>query len=447
VLLSQGEVRIVSRKVLLSNSDVFDESRYFEPGMASGLFDLNGWRIAVVMAEDTSNDPSLVNRAPTNDGDPVTECLNVGADALICLGAMPFAAHHIVRQENILASIAARYRIPTVFVNHSGAVDGNVFAGMSSVFDYTGNMTAIGAFFEEETVLVDIAVQNHPIKVPESDRLSLLWKALVTGVRHFVRDNGFERVVLGLSGGLDSALVAAVARDALGAGNVAGVFMPSVYTSEESRQDAFELAENLGIKLVVSPIDEIMAAYELALPDELEPQGVPRENIQARIRANILMAMANKHHALLLNTSNKSELAVGYGTIYGDMAGALSVLGDLYKTRVFDLADWYNSRQRNAQIPSRILRKEPSAELRENQKDTDSLPPYEILDQILENYIEKNIPEAQITVPGADAELVASVIEMIRAAEFKRAQAAPVIRLTVRGFGSGWRMPISRQVG
>lgn len=466
VLLNKGEVRIISRKVLLSNSDVFDEYRYFEPGMSAGAFDLNGWRLAVVMAEDTSNDPSLFNRAPSSDGDPVAECLSGGADALICLGAVPFAAHRIVRQENILAAIAARYRIPTVFVNHCGAVDGNVFPGMSSVFAHTGNMTALGAFFEEESLFIDISAPDisasnstaptgsapaaasvsaasSSLKIRESDRLALTWQALVVGTRHFVRDNGFEQALIGISGGLDSALTAAVAKAALGAQNVRGVFMPSPYTSAQSREDAVELCANLGIELMCVPIDALLAAFEAALPAELAPPGVPRENIQARIRADILMALANKHRALLLNTSNKSELAVGYGTLYGDMAGAVAVLGDLYKTGVFELAAWYNRKQGKGLIPPRIIAREPSAELKENQRDTDSLPPYAVLDQILEAYIENNIPEKNIVVPIADTGLIAAVIGMLKAAEFKRAQAAPVIRLSVRGFGPGWRMPIS----
>jgi len=446
VLLNKGEVRIISRKVLLSSADVFDEHRYFEPGMQSGVFDLNGWRIAVVMAEDTSNDPSLLKRAPTNEGDPVAECLVGGADALVCLGAVPFAAHYILRQENTLASIAARYRIPTVFVNHVGAVDGNVFAGMSSAFDHTGNMVGLGAFFEEELVMIDLASQEGRSQVPLNEPIPLLWKALVIGVRHFVRDNGFEKVVLGLSGGLDSALVAAIAKDALGSENVVGVFMPSPYTSEQSTVDAKALAANLGIHFVELPIQDIMAAYEFTLADEFKGMNadVTEENIQARIRANMLMALANKGKALLLNTSNKSELAVGYGTLYGDMAGAMSVLGDVYKTKVRELASWYNEEMREQVIPASILLKEPSAELKPDQKDSDSLPPYEILDPILENFIEKNVPENEIYVPGASQELVKEVVEMTKKTEFKRSQAAPVIRVSVRGFGSGWRMPITR---
>ena len=446
VLLNKGELRIISRKVLLSSSDVFDEHRYFEPGMQSGVFDLNGWRIAVVMAEDTSNDPSLFQRAPTNEGDPVAECLTGGADALVCLGAMPFAAHHIERQENTLASIAARYRIPTVFVNHVGAVDGNVFAGMSSSFDHTGNMVGLGSFFEEETVMLDLALQEGRTQIPLNDPMPLLWRALKLGTRHFVHDNGFDKVFLGLSGGLDSALVAAIARDALGRNNVTGVFMPSPYTSKESIADARKLAANLGIRFVEIPIQDVMSAYEFILADQFKgkPADVTEENIQARIRANILMALANKERALLLNTSNKSELAVGYGTIYGDLAGALSVIGDVYKTKVCELAAWYNSEQRNETIPVSIIQKEPSAELRPGQKDSDSLPPYEILDAVLECYIEKNEPLNGIYVSGASSALVGEIIDMVRKAEFKRTQAAPVIRVSVRGFGSGWRMPISR---
>ena len=474
VLLKRGEVSIISRKVLLSSSDVHDEHRYFEPGMASGVFDLNGWRIAVVMAEDTANDPSLINHIPSNEGDPVAECLAGGADALVCLGAMPFAAHYIVRQENILASIAARYRIPTVFVNHAGAVDGNVFPGMSSAFDHTGGMMALGDFFAEDILMLDLARERGQAYIPPHDPLPLLWKALVLGVSCYVGDNGSKHIYLGLSGGLDSALVAAIAAEAVGKKNVTGVFMPSPYTSTQSKLDAEALAAKLGINYLTIPIANLMAAYQQALApvfaglsegvaegvgsvvhnEGMSCEDMPRadvigadvteENIQARIRGAILMALANKKNGLVLCTSNKSELAVGYGTMYGDVTGALAVLGDVYKTRVFELAIWYSRHHSSHSIPSSILEKEPSAELRPNQKDSDSLPPYPVLDAILENYIENNLPEAEIQVPGTAQATIAKVIKLLVQSEFKRAQGPPVIRVSVRGFGFGWRMPISK---
>ncbi len=446
VLLKKGELRIVSRKVLLSSDDVYDEHRYFEPGMASGVFDLNGWRIAVVMAEDTANDPSLINHIPSNEGDPVAECLVGGADALICLGAMPFAAHHIERQENILASIAARYRIPTVFVNHAGALDGNVFPGMSSAFDHTGGMMALGDFFTQDVVMLDLARERGEPYIPPNDPLPLVWKALVLGVARYVEDNGFNHVCIGLSGGLDSAVVAAIAVEALGKEHVTGIFMPSPYTSQQSVIDAEEQAAMLGINYLTIPISELMGAYEHALADVFTglQADVTEENIQARIRGGILMAIANKKNALLLCTSNKSELAVGYGTMYGDITGALAVLGDVYKTKVFELANWYVRRHSNNIIPASILQKEPSAELRHNQKDSDSLPPYPVLDAILESYIEKNLPESEIQVLGASEETIAQVLKMLTKSEFKRVQGPPVIRVSVRGFGFGWRMPITK---
>ena len=446
VLLKKGELRIVSRKVLLSSDDVYDEHRYFEPGMASGVFDLNGWRIAVVMAEDTANDPSLINHIPSNEGDPVAECLVGGADALICLGAMPFAAHHIERQENILASIAARYRIPTVFVNHAGALDGNVFPGMSSAFDHTGGMMALGDFFTQDVVMLDLARERGEPYIPPNDPLPLVWKALVLGVARYVEDNGFNHVCIGLSGGLDSAVVAAIAVEALGKEHVTGIFMPSPYTSQQSVIDAEEQASKLGINYLTIPISELMGAYEHALADVFTglQADVTEENIQARIRGGILMAIANKKNALLLCTSNKSELAVGYGTMYGDITGALAVLGDVYKTKVFELANWYVRRHSNNIIPASILQKEPSAELRHNQKDSDSLPPYPVLDAILESYIEKNLPESEIQVLGASEETIAQVLKMLTKSEFKRVQGPPVIRVSVRGFGFGWRMPITK---
>ncbi len=446
VLLKKGELRIVSRKVLLSSDDVYDEHRYFEPGMASGVFDLNGWRIAVVMAEDTANDPSLINHIPSNEGDPVAECLVGGADALICLGAMPFAAHHIERQENILASIAARYRIPTVFVNHAGALDGNVFPGMSSAFDHTGGMMALGDFFTQDVVMLDLARERGEPYIPPNDPLPLVWKALVLGVARYVEDNGFNHVCIGLSGGLDSAVVAAIAVEALGKEHVTGIFMPSPYTSQQSVIDAEEQAAKLGINYLTIPISELMGAYEHALADVFTglQADVTEENIQARIRGGILMAIANKKNALLLCTSNKSELAVGYGTMYGDITGALAVLGDVYKTKVFELANWYVRRHSNNIIPASILQKEPSAELRHNQKDSDSLPPYPVLDAILESYIEKNLPESEIQVLGASEETIAQVLKMLTKSEFKRVQGPPVIRVSVRGFGFGWRMPITK---
>lgn len=446
VLINNGDVRIVSRKVLLSSNDVFDEHRYFEPGMASGVFDLNGWRIAVVMAEDTANDPSFLNRAPTNEGDPVAECLTGGADALICLGAIPFSSHYIVRQENILASIAARYRIPTVFVNHAGAVDGNVFPGMSSAFDYTGNMVALGALFDEDVVMFDLAREYGQKHQPPSDPLFLLWNALVLGTRHFVSGSGNKHVFLGMSGGMDSALAAAIAAEALGPENVTAVFMPSPYTSEQSEHDADAVVEKLGINYFKIPITPIMECYEASLAEVFSgmPQDVTEENIQARIRANILMAMANKKNGLVLCTSNKSELSIGYGTIYGDLAGAFALLGDVYKTQVFNLARWYNTEQNQEIIPESIINKEPSAELKHDQKDSDSLPPYEILDAVLESYIEKNLPASEIVVPEVDGSVIAQIIAMFNRSEFKRAQAPPVIRVSIRGFGFGWRMPVTK---
>lgn len=447
VLIKDGKVRIASRKVLLANEDVVDEHRYFEPGMASGVFDLSGWRFAVVMADDTVNDPSLFNNTNSvSEGDPVAECLGGGADALICLGALPFSAHRISLQKNILAGLAARYRIPSIFVNHVGAVDGNVFPGASAAFDHTGAPLAAAELFSEETVMLDLAAEKGQLLGSEESEQSLLWRALVLGVQRYVEDSDFKQVVLGLSGGIDSALVAAIAARAIGPKNVTGVLMPSPYTSTQSTNDAIELSHELGINYLTIPITPLMQAYAEALSAAFKglPAGgdTTQENIQARIRGNLLMALANKNDALLLCTSNKSELAVGFGTLYGDMSGALAVLGDLYKTEVFELTRWYNKKHKKKLIPAAILEREPSAELKPDQKDSDVLPPYEILDVILESYIEKGLPASKINVPGVSAATVRQVLSLLDKAEFKRAQAPPVIRVSDRGFGFGWRRPL-----
>jgi NAD+ synthase/NAD+ synthase (glutamine-hydrolysing) len=347
----------------------------------------------------------------------------------------------------MLSNLARKYQVPFLYVNQVGGNDDLVFDGRSCFFDSSGTLIARGRGFEEDLVIADLATPAPAGSIAKDDFTpeAEIWQALTLGTRDYVHKCGFSSVLLGLSGGIDSGLVATVASQALGPENVLCVLMPSPYTSQASLEDAELLAHNLGVKTITISITEIMQSYDakLAGPFSGLPADVTEENIQARIRGNLLMALSNKYGSILLTTGNKSELAVGYCTIYGDMSGGLAVISDVPKTFVYRLAEWLNSATGREIIPARIMKKAPTAELRMGQTDQDTLPPYVVLDAILERYIEQHQSEEELLAQGFDASTVARVLCLVKNAEFKRRQAAPGLKVTDRAFGSGWRMPVA----
>jgi NAD+ synthase/NAD+ synthase (glutamine-hydrolysing) len=443
VLLRDGRVDQRFRKSLLPTYDVFDEDRYFEPFHGAQTLDLAGRRLGVSICEDIWNDRDFWRRRRYHH-DPVEELVRAGAGVIINLSASPFAAGKQTRREAMLGSMARRHRVPLVYVNQYGANDDLVFDGRSCGFDASGACIARGRAFDGDIVVCDL---DGGAPVPPEDTLpeSEIWRALVLGTRDYARKCGFTRVVLGLSGGIDSALTAAIAVEAMGPGQVLGVLMPSPYSSRGSVDDATTLAAGLGMPTLTLPIADVMQAMERTLAEAFAgtTRDVTEENIQARIRGNLLMALSNKRGALLLTTGNKSELAVGYCTLYGDMSGGLGVIADVPKTMVYRIARWLNATRGRAIIPETTLTKVPSAELRPNQTDQDSLPPYDVLDAILQAHVEQHQPADKIIAAGFEPAVVHKVLKLVRGAEFKRKQAAPGLKVTDRAFGTGWRMPIA----
>jgi NAD+ synthase/NAD+ synthase (glutamine-hydrolysing) len=374
--------------------------------------------------------------------------MRAGADAIVNLSASPFSVGKHRRREEMLGSMARKYGVPIAYVNQFGGNDDLVFDGRSCAFNRRGDPIARGRSFDADVVICDL--DDGGVIGPPSDVIveSEIWRALVLGTRDYARKCGFDNVVIGLSGGVDSALTAAIACEAVGADRVLGVLMPSPYSSRGSIDDSLELAKNLGIKTLTLPIDEAMRTMDRTLAVAFAGTGkdVTEENIQARLRGNLLMALSNKRRALLLTTGNKSELAVGYCTLYGDMSGGLGVIADVPKTMVYRVARWRNETAGRAVIPEPVLTKAPSAELRPNQTDQDSLPPYDILDDILRRHIERHEPAEEIIAAGFDRATVDRVLQLVRSAEFKRKQAAPGLKVTDRAFGTGWRMPIAARL-
>jgi NAD+ synthase (glutamine-hydrolysing) len=446
VLVRDGRVDLRFRKALLPTYDVFDEDRYFEPFHGAQILELGGCRIGITICEDVWNDRDFWKRRRYHH-DPVEELARAGARVIVNLSASPFTAGKHQKREEMLGSMARRHHVPIAYVNQVGGNDDLVFDGRSCAFNAEGAPIARGRSFEPDVVICDID-NAQPIASP-SDVLieSEIWRALVLGTRDYARKCGFDRTVLGLSGGIDSALTAAIAAEAVGRDRVLGVMMPSPFSSRGSLDDAEQLATNLGIKTLQLPITDAMRAMEQTLGEAFAglPQDVTEENIQARIRGNLLMALSNKHGALLLTTGNKSEVSVGYCTLYGDMSGGLAVIADVPKTVVYRVARWLNE-SRGPIIPESSLTKAPSAELRPNQTDQDSLPPYDVLDDILQRHIERHQPAEEIIAAGFAAATVHRVLRMVQAAEFKRKQAAPGLKVTDRAFGTGWRMPIAKKV-
>jgi NAD+ synthase/NAD+ synthase (glutamine-hydrolysing) len=366
-------------------------------------------------------------------------------DAILNLSASPFTAAKQAMRERMLGHLALRHRLPLAYVNQVGGNDDLIFDGRSCAFDASGRMFARAKSFTEDCLVFDLDQATGTISEDDFEPEAEIWHALVLGVRDYVRKTHFHKVLLGLSGGIDSALTAAIAAEAVGPGNVLGVMMPSVYSSAGSVSDSAQLASNLGIETLTLPIDGIVSTYEKVLEEPFHglPADVTEENIQSRIRGNLLMALSNKFGAMLLTTGNKSEMSVGYCTLYGDMNGGLAVIADLPKMMVYRVSRWRN--RRGAAIPESILTKAPSAELRPDQTDQDSLPPYDLLDEILERHVERSQSAEEIVAQGFDEATVRKVLRLVRMAEFKRKQSAPVLKVTSRAFGTGWRMPIVRQ--
>jgi NAD+ synthase/NAD+ synthase (glutamine-hydrolysing) len=444
VLLRGGEVGPAFHKTLLPTYDVFDEDRYFEPAREPGVLDLNGWRLGISICEDVWNDRDFWQRRRYHQ-DPIEVLAQAGAQAILNLSASPFTVEKQLLRERMLGQMAQKYALPLAWVNQVGGNDDLIFDGRSGAFDAHGRMFARAKGFAEDLVVVDLAAGTSTIASDDFTPEAEIWNALVLGVRDYARKTRFTKVLLGLSGGVDSALTAAIAADAMGPENVLGVLMPSRYSSRGSVDDSVDLARNLEILTLELPISGIMDTYDGVLSGAFQGRApdVAEENIQSRIRGNLLMALSNKFGSLLLTTGNKSEMSVGYCTLYGDMNGGLAVIADLPKMMVYRVSRWRNLRK--ADIPEAILTKAPSAELRPDQKDQDSLPPYELLDQILELHVEQCQSAEDIIAQGFDDETVRRVLRLVRIAEFKRKQAAPVLKVTSRAFGTGWRMPIVRQ--
>jgi NAD+ synthase (glutamine-hydrolysing) len=441
-LLRQGKVDRTFHKTLLPTYDVFDEDRYFEPACKPQILELGKARLGISICEDIWNDRDFWRRRRYHT-DPIEELVKSGVKAIINLSASPFTAGKQLHREAMLASMAHKYEVPFVYVNQVGGNDDLVFDGRSCAFGPDGRLFARGKGFEEDVVTVDLESMSGHIAQDDFAPEPEIWRALVLGTRDYVLKCGFKSVLLGLSGGIDSALTAAIAAEALGPENVLGVLMPSPYSSTGSIEDSAALAKNLGIKTITIAIADIMKSFDSGLAEAFRnrEKDVTEENIQARIRGNLLMALSNKYGSVLLTTGNKSELAVGYCTIYGDMSGGLAVISDVPKTLVYRIARWLNAK-RNV-IPEVIMIKAPSAELRPCQADQDTLPPYDVLDAILQKHIEQHQSAEEIIAQGFDADTVHRVLRLVKAAEFKRKQAAPGLKVTDRAFGSGWRMPIA----
>jgi NAD+ synthetase len=438
--LENGEIRHRVWKTLLPTYDVFDERRYFEPGESCDPIVWNGRRIGLTVCEDiwTEDDP----QCPSYDRDPIEELAGKGMDLLLNLSASPFHLGKPALRRTMIAGIAGRLGVPVVYCNTVGANDQLVFDGHSLVASAKGRICAELPGFREACRVVDPFLAEENDVAPAACDAESLYQALVLGVRDYVKKSGFASACLGLSGGIDSALTAVIAAAALGAENVRGLTMPSAYSSRGSVEDSFALAARLGMRCDEVPIGAAFEAVKASLRPVFagRPEDVTEENLQARIRGMLLMALSNKDGHLLLTTGNKSELAVGYCTIYGDMCGGLAVISDLPKTRVYEVSRWVN-REREI-IPWSTIEKPPSAELRPDQTDQDTLPPYEVLDGILELYVEQHLSAEEIMERGFEEATVRWVQRRVDLNEWKRHQAAPGLRVTTKAFGIGRRMPI-----
>ncbi len=440
--LAEGKIQFVQHKTLLPTYDVFDEYRYFEPNKDFGIVEYKGHKIALTVCEDLWN---LGNENPLYTICPMDEMVRLQPDLMINLSASPFDYDQVSKRMKVLKENVNRYGLPLFYVNQVGGHTELIFDGGSTVISPDGTVFDEMDYFREyhKTYDLDEVLSGKTDYKNASSKMERIHDALILGVRDYFGKQGLTRAVLGLSGGLDSALTAALAVEALGKENVRGLLMPSPFSSGHSVDDAVALAENLGIQYDIISIEKVYNSYLETMETSFEgkPFGIAEENLQARTRGNLLMAISNKFGHILLNTTNKSEMAVGYGTLYGDLAGGLSVLGDVYKTEVYELA-YYVNREREI-IPKNTLTKPPSAELRPNQKDSDSLPEYAVLDKVLKEYIENRLGPQEIIGLGYDDALVKRILKLVNTNEFKRYQTAPVLRVSPKAFGSGRRLPIS----
>ena len=442
-LLMDGKVAFVQSKMLLPTYDVFDEMRNFAPAKSQELFPFCGNRMALTICEDAWNDKQFwVKRLYTVD--PVDSLIQAGGNFVLNISASPFWIGKREFRRDMLASIARQHKVPVALVNQVGGNDSLVFDGSSLVLNREGEVIAQGSSFQEDLVYFDSQTLTGDLHEQIAGDEASAYSALVLGTRDYMHKCGFHKAIIGLSGGIDSALTAVIAADAVGPENVIGVGMPGPYSSQGSIDDARALAKNLGIRFELLSINSAYEAYRQTLQPVFagQKEDVTEENIQSRARGTLLMALSNKFGAIVLSTGNKSELGVGYCTLYGDMVGGLAVISDVPKTLVYRLSHYVNSRR--AVIPKDSLEKPPSAELRPNQKDSDSLPPYEILDAVLEDYIEDSHPAGQIAAErGIDIQVVRRVIRMVDRAEYKRQQAAPGLKISPKAFGYGRRFPIA----
>jgi NAD+ synthetase len=430
-------------KTLLPTYDVFDEDRYFEPAKENLPVEFSGQKIGLTICEDVWNDEDFW-RDRRYQRNPAMELTSAGAKLIVNVSASPWHLGKNKLRREMLSKLAAKTKCPLVYCNLVGGNDELIFDGASLVFNARGQLIAEGKMFDEDFLLVELASARTIQHVPLSDEVKV-YKALVLGLRDYVHKCGFKSVVLGLSGGIDSALTAVIAVDALGKENVRGVSLPSQFSSQGSLDDARVLAHNLGIQYDVVPIQPMFVSAKAQLQEIFagRPEDTTEENIQARLRAVILMGLSNKFGSLLLTTGNKSELAVGYCTLYGDMCGGLAVISDVPKTMIYRLAKWIN--QKREIIPAASITKAPSAELRPNQTDQDSLPPYDVLDAILNAYVVEGKSAAEIIRAGFDEATVRRVVRLIDANEYKRRQAAPGLKVTSKAFGVGRRVPIAQK--
>ncbi len=443
-LLAGGEVLEKGGKRLLPTYDVFDETRYFESATQSLLFDLKGVRFGVTICEDIWN-LGEVPGIPRYELDPVREIVkSYNVQILVNISASPFTVDKAGVRLHILQELVRTHGIPAIYCNQVGGNDDLLFDGYSMVVDVRGNLIRLARPFQPDILIWDTERTYDPIIDPWPSQEKTIHDALVMGTRDYAFKCGFKRVLVGLSGGIDSSLVACIAKEAMGAENVLGVSMPSPYTSSMSREDAKKLSQNLGIRFEEIPIAELFATYKKVLAPLFKnlPEDETEENIQARIRGNLLMALSNKFKSLLLTTGNKSEFAMGYCTLYGDLSGGLAIISDLPKTWCYRLAKYIN-REREI-IPQRVITRPPSAELKPDQTDQDTLPPYEILDQILEAAVEKNMGYEEIVALGHDPSIVKDVLRRLVLNEYKRRQAPPGLKVTSKAFGYGRRYPIAR---
>lgn len=439
-----GAIQHVVNKSLLPTYDIFDEYRHFEPNKTFSVFDFGGKKLAITICEDLWDEQETQNefgREKLYQLSPLKELSALNPDLVINISASPFSFNQENWRKNILVKNAIKYQLPIVYANQVGAQTELIFDGGSFYINEKGEIQEELNYFEEDFRIIDTETSTQNLQ-PKTEYIEKIYHALVLGIRDYFTKMGFKKATLGLSGGIDSALVLVLAVEALGKENVRVLLMPSRYSSDHSIEDALHLAKNLDVQYEIIPIQPMVDSFEQGLSDVFAnlQSDIAEENIQARTRGILLMAISNKFGNILLNTTNKSECAVGYGTLYGDMNGGLSVLGDVYKTDIFKMANWIN-REREI-IPINTILKPPSAELRPDQKDSDSLPDYDILDQILFDYIELNLSPEEIIAKGFDSSTVLRTVKMVNTNEYKRFQAPPILRISSKAFGFGRRMPL-----